>query len=346
MVFAVLYVSSLLVKNKQMPQSSFFIAFPRISFILPILINLLAVLSTASLDIPNIGFLDSNFLVQGANSLLPLFNYLLLTTTNGVILYLAINKKGEMYAYELPTFVLGAVAIEVLLTEYGFQLGGITGIRVSIILFHLGMSAVFLWLSRKLKLREIYMRFEHSDKLLLLLSAGILMMVFVPYGIYNLMGDNAVVTSSALSIIWRGSLQPYYASTYYYTPIGGFVAVITAYSCSLSNILLASNLPFLASYLLLPFIVSHFLRKHFTNDLRVAIMGAVATILMDGLAVLLLPAYKDNLTMNTINWSISPATKSLYFSTICWLWLTPYKTFSIASAIAASSILDKRRISS
>jgi hypothetical protein len=346
MVFAVLYVSILLAKNKQMPHGNFFIDFPRISLVLPILINLLAVFSTVSLDVPDIGFLNSNFLVQGANSLLPLLNYLLLTTTNGVVLHFVINKKNEMCAYELPTFVLGAVAIEVLLTEYGFQLGGITGIRVSLILFYVGMSAAFLWLCLKLKIREIRMRFEPADKLLLLLSAGILMMVFVPYGIYNLMGDSAVVTSSALSITRRGSLQPYYASTDYYTPIGGFVTVIAAYSCNLSNILLASNLPFLASYLLLPFIAYHFLRKHFTNDPRIAIIGAVTAILMDGLAVLLLPAYKDNLTMNTINWSISPATKSLYLSTICSLWLTPYKTFSIASAIAVSSILDKKRIPS
>jgi hypothetical protein len=346
MAFTILYVSILLVKNKQMSQSNSFIVFPRITFILPIIINLLAVFSTISLDVPNIGSLNSNFLVQGANSLLPFFNYLLLTTTNGIILYFVMNRKREMCAYELPTFILGSVAIQVLLTEYGFQLGGITGIRLSLILFYVCMSAVFLWLCLKHKIGEIRMRFEPSDKLLLLLSAGILMMIFIPYGIYNLMGDNAVVTSSAISITRRGSLQPFYTSTDYYTPIGGFVAVIAAYSCNLSSILLASNLPFLASYLLLPFIVYHFLRKYFTDDQRIAIIGAVAAILMDGLAVLLLPAYKNNLTMDIINWSISPATKSLYFSTICWLWLTPFKTFSIASAIAACTVLNRRRIPS
>jgi hypothetical protein len=337
------YVSILLLKNKQIPKRETSINFPKFLFILPILVNLEAILSTLSLDIPDIGLLDSNFLVQGANSLLPLFNYLLIAVTNGAILCFVVNKKIEMYAYELPTFALGAVAIEVLLSEYGFQLGSVTGIRVSLVLFFVGMSAVFALQCLRLRAVEIRIKFETSDKLLLLLSAGMLMMFFVPYGIYNLMGDNAVITNSALSISWRGSLQPYYASTGYYTSIGGFVAVIAAYSCNLNNILLASNLPFLASYVLIPFIVYHFLRKYFVSDLRIAIVGAVAAILMDGLAVLLLPAYKDNLTMNAINGSISPATESLYFSTTCWLWLTPYKTFSIASAVATSSVLEKSK---
>jgi hypothetical protein len=168
------------------------------------------------------------------------------------------------------------------------------------------------------------------------------MLVFVPYGIYNLMYDNAIVTSSALSITQRGSLQPYYWVTDHYSPIGGFVAVTFTYLCGLSNILLASNLPFLASYLMLPFVAYCFLRKYYTEDPRMAIIGAAAAILMDGLAVLLLPAYRNNLTMSTVSWQISPATESLGSSTICWLWLDPFKTFSIATAVAVGNMASKR----
>jgi len=57
------------------------------------------------------------------------------------------------------------------------------------------------------------------------------------------------------------------------------------------------------------------------------------------------PSYKGNLTNNVINWLISPATKSLYFSSLAWMWLTPYKLFGMASAIAASnSIYEKNRL--
>lgn len=341
-ILAVMYVSILFLTNKQMPKRGFSVTLPRVTFALPMLLNLLTVFSTIRLEIPEIGFLNSNFLIQGANSLFPLLNYLLIMMVNGVLLYVAVNKKREIHAYELPTYLLGIVAIETFLSIYCFHLGGIAGIRLCLSLFHLGICGAFLYLYYKSKTRAVTIHFELSDVLLSLLAVGILMLVFVPYGIYNLMYDNAIVTSSALSITQRGSLQPYYWVTDHYSPIGGFVAVTFTYLCGLSNILLASNLPFLASYLMLPFVAYCFLRKYYTEDPRMAIIGAVAAILMDGLAVLLLPAYRNNLTMSTVSWQISPATESLYSSTVCWLWLDPFKTFSIATAVAAGNMASKR----
>ncbi len=63
---------------------------------------------------------------------------------------------------------------------------------------------------------------------------------------------------------------------------------------------------------------------------------------MDGLAVLVLPGYIGNLSEYTIQWQISPATMSLYNSSICHLWLVPFKAFTAASAIAVCSLLHKR----
>lgn len=341
-MLAVLYVSILFLRNRQMPKRGFSVTLPRATFALPILLNLLTVFSTVRLETPDTGFLNGNFLIQGAYSLFPLLNYLLIMMVNGVLLYVAVNRKREMHAYELPTYLLGMVAIETFLSIYSFYLGGIAGIRLCLSLFHLGVCGAFLYLYYRSKTKAVTIHFELSDLLLSLLAVGILMLVFVPYGIYNLMYDNAIVTSSALSITQRGSLQPYYWVTDYYSPIGGFVAVAFTYLCGLSNILLASNLPFLASYLTLPFVAYYFLRKHYTEDPRMAIIGAVAAILMDGLAVLLLPPYRNNLTMSTVNWQISPATESLYSSTICWLWLDPFKTFSIATAVAVGNMASKR----
>lgn len=345
-VFPLAYISILLIRNKDTLKTGRSFTFPKVSLVLPLLLNLQAVLSIVSIDIPSIGFLNSNILIQGMNSILPLLNFSLLSIVNGVVLCIAVKRKNEISAYELPTYALCMVAIETFLAVYAFNFGGVTGIRLCLFSFHLGICGAVFWLQRKLKIREIRMNFGLSDALLFLLSVGVLMMVFTPFGIYNIFGDSSIVVGSASSIAWRGSLQPYYVASSYYSPIGGFVSIVFAYSTGLNNILSASNLPFLASYLALPYVTYSFLKKFVTDDSRFAMLGAIASTLMDGLAILLFPLYGGNLTNDIINWQISPFTKSLYSSTVGMMWLTPYKTFGMASAIAAGSILERKSISS
>lgn len=345
-VFPLTYVSILLIRNREIPRTSSLLIFPKASLILPILLNLQAIISILSLDIPNIGFFSNNILTQGLNSILPLLNFSLLSIVNGVVLCIAVKRKNEISAYELPTYALCMVAIETFLAVYAFNFGGVIGIRLCLLSFHLGICGAVFWLQRRLKIREIRMNFGLSDALLFLLSVGVLMMVFTPFGIYNIFGDSSIVVGSALSIAWRGSLQPYYVASSYYSPIGGFVSIVFAYSTGLNNILSASNLPFLASYLALPYVTYSFLKKFVTSDSRFAMLGAIASTLMDGLAFLLLPVYGGNLTNDIIIWQISPGTKSLYSSTVGSMWLTPYKTFGMASAIAAGSVLERKSISS
>jgi hypothetical protein len=345
-VFPLAYISILLIRNKDTLKTGHSFTFPKVSLVLPLLLNLQAVLSIVSIDIPSIGFLNSNVLIQGLSSILPVLSFSLLSIVNGVVLCIAVKRKNEISAYELPTYALCMVAIETFLAIYAFNLGGITGIRLCLLSFHLGICGAVFWLQRRLKTREIRMNLKLSDALLFLLSIGILMMVFTPFGIYNIFGDSSVVVGSALSIAWRGSLQPYYVATSYYSSIGGFVSIIFAYSTGLNNILSASNLPFLASYLALPYVTYSFLKKFVTSDSRFAMLGAIASTLMDGLAILLFPLYGGNLTNDVIIWQISPVTKSLYSSTVGSMWLTPYKTFGMASAIAAGSVLERKSISS
>jgi len=344
-MFVMAYISVFLLRNKEIPTTDHFFAVPRIFLALLILLNLVMVFVVWQ-NVPDIGSLSNDLSIQGANSLLPLLEYLLIITANSVPLYIIANKKSEIRAYELPTYAIGIVSIQVCLAAYGFYVAGATGIQLCISLFHIGMCGVILWLYRKSAIKEIRIKFDYADALLLLLSAGILMMVFLPYGIYNLFGDSSVIVGSANSISKRGSLLPYYHANGYYSATAGFVSITFAYLCSLNNILLASNIPFLASYLMLPFVTYFLLKKFVTNDSSLAIMGTIIAILMDGLAILLLPAYQGSLTLETINFQISGITKSLYASTTTWLWSTPYKTFGLVSSIAMGNVLKRKSVPS
>jgi hypothetical protein len=340
-LFVVMYTSVLLFKNKKLPENYLILTLPRISFVLPIILNLKAIFAIASLDVPRIGFLNHDILLN-INNLFLILDYLTINLANGYLLYLTINRKAYTHLYDMPTYVLGIIAIEAFSANYFFHFGGVTGFRWGAAVFHLAFCGIAVWLYHKLRMRENHIVIGCPDMLLTFLSLGIFLMVFIPFGIYNLFGDNAVVVGSALSIAQRGSLQPYYVATDYYSPIGGFVSIVFAYISGLDNVLLASSLPFLTAHLMLPFITYCFLKEIVIDDSRIAIVGTVMAILMDGLAVLLLPVYIGNLTHMVVTWRISPATKSLYFSSIAWIWFAPYKIMGMASATAMGDILSRK----
>lgn len=341
--FVLAYTSILIVNGENFPDKSLDFVFPRVSFIIPIILNLNAVFSTMLLGAPDIGFITEDILTQGAIGLLPLLNFIIITAANAIVLYLNIYNDMQIQLYEIPAHLLAVIAAETSIAIYAFHVGGVQGIRWSLYLFHILFIMLTLRIRHSFKTKEIRLKVTCSDLLLILFSFGIFMMIYVPFGIYSLYTDNSVVLSSSLSIVKRGSLQPYYTATSYYTPIMGFISVIFAYTTGLDNLLLSSSLPFLVGSLALPFAIYHFIKSFISDDPRVAIIATIAAALMDGLAVLLLPIYGGKLTMSIINWKISPLTKSLYATNICQLWLTPYKSFANASAMAACSILHKRR---
>ena len=340
----VIYTSTLLSKSKEISKRDRIFVLPSFSFFIFVLFNIKTIFSIVRLGIPDIGSLDSNIVVQGMSGLPPLLDYLIITLVNGIVLCIAVNGKSAMHACEIPTYMLCIIAIETSLAMYCFHIAGLNGIRVGLALFHVGICGVVIWLYRKLKTRELKIEVAFPDILLFFLSFGIFMMIYIPNGIYCLFSDNAVIVDSTLSIIYRGSLQPYYVADAHYSPIGGFVSVVFAYLSSPGNILLACSLPFLTGHMMLPFITYHFLKEFVAGDSRIAIIGTAMAILMDGLAVILLPVYIGDLTKDVITWGISPATKSLYFSSICWVWFTPFKIVGMASATSICNILPRRRV--
>lgn len=342
-IFVVIYDSVLLLKNRELPKKGFSFILPKSFFILPLLLNLKVIASVFWLHVPDLGGLNDNTLIQGLGSLFPLLDYLVMALINSIVLYIAINRKNNLSFYEIPTYALVIMAVETSLANYGFHLGGVAGIRWGLSILHLAICGLNIWLFCKRDIVDISIKLGSPDVLLVLLSLGLIMLVYVPFGIYSLFGDNAISIDAAISIIYRGSLQPFHIIDEYYNPLGGFVSLVFAYTIGLNNLLLSSSLPFLIGHLMLPFVIYCFLKKFVAEDSRIIIIGTVMTMLMDGLAVVLLPHISvRGLTNEVINWSISPATKSLYNSSIGQIWLMPYKTLSIASALAVCNPLHRR----
>lgn len=341
--FVVVHTSIHLLKDKGINGNGTVFNIRGAFFLLSVLINLKVIFSILWLNSPSVGFLDESILIQGAEGLLPLFEYSAVVVVNGIILAALVNRRNLIRTYEIATYVLCIIAGETFLSIYCFHIGSINGIRAGLLIFHIAICGAIIGLYYKLNVREIQLKIAPSDILLAFLSIGTFVLVYVPHGFYSMFGDTAVVIGSASSIIYRGSLQPFYVTDVYYSPIGGFVSTAFAYITGLDNILLASTIPFFISHLALPYVTYHFLKNFVTEDTRMAIMGSVMALLMDGLAVILLPTYAGNLTRPIIEWQISPATKSLYFSSIAWIWLAPFKTMGIASATALCNILPRKR---
>jgi hypothetical protein len=341
-MFVLVYTSILLVNGEEFSGKSFDFVFPRFIYIVPIVFNANAILSIMWLNVPNIGFLSEDILTQGLSVLLPLVNFLVVMAANVVVIYVSIYGNTDIHLYKMAAYLLGVIAVETSFAIYAFHISGVEGIRWILSLFHITFIGLTIWLYHRFKTKEIRIKATYSDLLLILLSVGIFTMVYIPFGIYNHFADNAAIVGNIVSLIKRGSLSPYYEVGRYYPAIGGFVSVVFGYLTGLDNILLLSNLPFLTASLMLPFVTYQFLKSFITDDLRIAVIGAIMASIMDGLALTLLPVYAGGLTNTIINWKISPATKSLYFSNISHLWLTPYKNFAYTSAVAASCMFYKR----
>jgi hypothetical protein len=168
------------------------------------------------------------------------------------------------------------------------------------------------------------------------------MMIFIPFGIYNQFRDSAVIINAATSITQRGSIEPYFVTGRYYSPIGCFSALTFAVLTGITNLLQLSSLPFLVSYLLLPFVTYHFLRQYIVDDERIALLGTIVSIFMDGLAMILLPPYYNQLTESVLNWKIAQSTSSLRFSSLQQIWFQSYKVLGMASAIATCNLLQRK----
>ena len=333
------YILVLLLSNKGLANLSLEIGLPKkLLLLLSFISNSYVVTSAFILEKPEIGRLSENIILQGLVSLPYILIFVAILINNALILYKLIHKTYIIQFYKIPAYALAILGIEASTVSYTFHIWSVNGMRATIVAIHLLFIVLAVYLLARRAFRGIKVLINSVDIILTCISIGVLMLILTSLGIYNLFSDVSVVLSSALSIIERYSLEPYYNATSYYPAIGGFVSIIFAYMTGLKNILLASNLPFLASYLFLPFIIYHLVRL-FTRDERIALLGVYISLLMDGLAIILLPAYIGKITYSTVNWYISPMTGALYSSNISHLWLTPYKMLAMASAIGCSAII-------
>lgn len=344
-MFAFGYTSMYILTDKEFNWKGTNIALPKICFIIPLALNIITILLISTLNFSEVGNLGIDALTQGLYALGPLLLFTLIIGANATVIYFKIHETNEVYLHKLATYLLVVLATEICIGTYGFYIGGQQGIQVSLCILHLLYIALTIWTNKKSKTKHYTIKINKPDLILLTLTIGIFTLTFFPSGIYNLFGDNAVIPGSALSIINRGSPEPYFIADNYYSPILGFTCIIFSFTTGLDNILLASNLPFLLGTILLPFISYTFLKDFITHNQKIALIGAIVVCLMDGLAAILLPAFNGTLSDLTINLIISPQTASLYSSNICHLWIAPYKIFALTSAIAACCMLSSNKAS-
>lgn len=342
-MFSFGYTSLYLIRNREFNWKDTNICLPKPFFIVPFILNLVTIFFVSTMNFSGVGVLGVDILMQGFFALVPLLFFMLTVAANAIILYFNLHGAGQVCLYKLATYFLALVAVATCLSVYGFYIAGLEGIRISLLLLHVIFAGLSVLSIKRFKTAKLSIKIGTPDLLLIAVAIGIFALIFIPTGIYNLFGDNAVIPGSVLSIVNRGSLEPYFVADQFYSPILGFVSIVFSFMTGLDNILLACNLPFLVGSLLLPFVVYHFLNEFVTDNQQLAVLCAIAVSLMDGLAVVLLPAFTGALTDSTINFVISPRTASLYSSNICHLWIAPYKVFAVVCAIAACNTLASKK---
>jgi len=341
-----IYSAALLFNEKSISLREHVIKLPKkVLLIASVIANIYAILSTFSLNNPSIGYLSEDMLKGCVFGLFYLLIFLLILSINAVLFHNILSKYSDLSLGDIAEYILGIVAIETCLSMYFFHMMNLHGIRLFLLMFHTTLIIIAIWNYLKAEnIKEILIKIKFPEILLLVFSIGFSALFYAPRTIYNLYSDVAPVVGNILSIVVRKSLIPYYLAEYYYSPTMGFVSVFFIYITGLNNILLAANLPFLIAYLLLPFLIYNFLEAFVVDDFRVALIGAMAATLMDGLAILLLPKYISQLTPSIIAWKISTRTMSLYFSNTCMWVVSPYETFAATVAIASCSILRKKKL--
>lgn len=311
-------------------------------YLFTFIINIKVIFSTVFTRL-FVGTFNLDIFAQGLAGLPSIIEFSLMLLLNGTLLMIILNRKDAVHFTQIPIYALCILGIQTIVTLIAFNAYGLTGLKFSMVLLHAILSVAVLLVGRISKWSAKF-SFSSDDLWLIMVSLGLFLMMYIPYGTYSVYGDNAVIIDSSISIVLRNDLTPFYISDTYYSPIGGFIATIFNMSTGIGNIFLASIYPFFAAYIFLPFIIYVFTSKFLVKDSRYAIIAAIAVILMDGLAVFALINSQD-LSIGSINNQISSQTMALYRSTLGWFWLIPYKVMSVAAAICVPTIIEKSKIS-
>jgi len=254
------------------------------------------------------------------------------------------KRKNSIYVYDAVVYSVIFMALQIIVSIYGFHMASLNGIKYSLICLIASLSVIYSLSLRKKNLQDIELKGDEDLPLISILSLSSFLLYYF-CALYDHYSDQAIMLANVNSILYRRSLEPHYMSSGYYPAVGGFYIASFIYVTGLNNTVLASTLSFTIAYLFLPMVVYR-LFKLVISEGSVAIFATVMAIYMDGLGILAYPAYESMLnfylqhnnvenTLNVISFKISPLTCSLYSSTISHLWFNPYKVFAAFLSITS-----------
>ena len=315
------------------------------------LANIPFILNILRLNFPAVGSLSLDMLLQGIEALPYLIIYMIACILNGFMLIVTFMKKRKdsIYVYDVAVYSVVFMALQIIVSMYGFHAASLNGIKYSLICLIALLSVIYSFSLRRKNLQDIELKGDGDLPLILILSLSSFALYYF-CALYDHYCDQAIMLSNVNSILYRRSLEPYYMSSGYYPALGGFHIASFMYVTGLNNTILASTLSFTIAYLFLPIVVYR-LFKLIINEGSVVIFVTVMAIYMDGLGILAYPAYKSVLNfylqhnnvenaLNIISFKISPLTCSLYSSTISQLWFNPYKVFAVFLSITSIVMLS------
>ena len=327
------YISILLIKNEKILKTKYVVNIPKKYItIVSTIISIILIINSLNLNQFEITIQRDVFL-QGIIGIMSIAYYIIIIIIVSLVFYISFDNEVIKIS-KIWSYTLGAIAFLVSLTIYGFNFYGLYGVHASFLIFCSLIIILILRIHLNLKSKYIILHLTNIDCILCLISISTFLMFYYT-GVYSFYSDQAVSLSSLLSLVYRGSLKPYYIQSEYYSSLSGFISLDFVFITGYTNLLLASTLPFFLGYIAIPFICYHFIRSNIIQDERIVLLGSLMTIFMDGLAILVLPKYLNKLNFTTIYWDISTKTCSLRLSTLIYFWLNPYKIWAMATAFAS-----------
>jgi len=281
------------------------------------------------------GEFDYNSLNISTFQMMYFLKYLTVLFVLGVIFLYNIQNSIIRFSV-IWEYILSISVLLAALSIWGYAILGIYGIKIAIIMFSIMNLLIFLYKLKNSQNSYIYLEIDINDICLIGVVISVLSLFYYT-AFFSIYYDQGIVLSSLTSLIYRGSLRPFYEISGYYVGISSYISINYIYLSGNPNLISASVLPYFLGYVSLPFIIYRILLLLVSNDDRLILLATIVILLMDGLAILIIPKYilLDKLSFQTIYWEVSTATKSLRASTILYFWFNPYKILAMSLALAS-----------
>jgi len=315
------------------------------------LVNVLFIMNALNIEVPSLGSLKINMLMQSIEALPFFIIYLLASLLNGFMVLVTTVRKSEIDIYDIFIYSIVFMALQTIASLYGFHLAGVGGLRVAITCLFVLVPVIYLYCTRRFNIKHISIKEDSYFPLVIVLSIATFSFYYFN-SLYNHYTDQGIMFANVNSILYRGNLEPYYKASAYYPAIGGFYVTCFIYTTGLNNVMLASVLAFTVAYILLPIVVYRLIKFVTLDSEGLALLLSAMSVYVDGIGIVALPMYKSkidsclrgsNIARHTIrqilNFKLSHETCSLYTSTISYLWFNPYKVFAVLASVTAIVLL-------